>query len=519
MNWKKFLSGAGMLAVLGVVGKVIGVFYRLPLTNILGAEGMGLYQMIFPLYSLILALSCGGLPAAISKYVSELNASGNRDGAKQALRCSALLLTIFGIMFAALVFIFREGIASLQGNARAGLSYAAIAPAIIFSGLIACFRGYFQGLQNLLPSGVSQIIEQGVKVGVGLLLAAIFVDMGVEYGVFGALMGVSVSEAAALVYLVIRYNIKGRVKRTQSLAIEAAADVIKPANKIKFSHVLREIYSVALPVTLGSLVIPISQVVDSFLVINLLVKNGTEVEMATSLFGLFNGPVGSLLNMPTVVTIALATSLLPRIAFCNSKGVSHAEATDKSFSLFTAFMLPCVAIFLITPRPVLQVLYSRGLNDAELSIAAVILRIESIDLLFLGLIQLTSAMMQGVGKARVPVLNLLIGALMKVAATLVLLRVIGIYGAAIGNVICYGVTCALDALFAKKYLGSYLNHKQQAKIFLCAAVFAAALSSYNLLTLFMNDIIAFMCALTIAGGIYLALLTKTKCILLREMLS
>ncbi len=528
-----------MLALLGIVGKIIGMFYRLPLTNILGAEGMGLYHMIFPVYSFILAVLCGGLPAAISKNVSEYTASGNSMAARRTLWCSFIMVTVLGMVIAALIFVLKSRLGDLQGNEKVSFCYIAIIPAMIFSGMISCFRGYFQGKQNLLPSGISQIVEQVVKVATGLFFASVLAKKGVEYGVFGALIGISISELVALSYLAIRciFWEKGdtvqkdaRVSEAESYAInslmlEAAADTAvkegdrqRVLNKGSFIETIKSVYSIALPITLGALVLPVSQLVDSFLIVNLLVGRGESVETATALFGVMSGPVGSLLNMPSVITVAIATSLLPKIAYNKSKGLDSGEAINKCVSVFMIVILPCVAIFLIAPETILKILYSRGLSDEELFIAASILRIESLDLVTLGIIQITSAMLQGIGKAKIPVLNLVLGAVIKVAATVTLLPMFGIIGAAIANVAFYGVVCALDLLYAKKHYVGLLNHKKQAKIILCALCFAAIMSLYSAIALFVNEMFAFVGAFILASAAYIALLSKTKCILLREIL-
>ncbi len=528
-----------MLALLGIVGKIIGMFYRLPLTNILGAEGMGLYHMIFPVYSFILAVLCGGLPAAISKNVSEYTASGDGVAARRTLWCSLIMVTVFGVVIAVLIFILKSRLANLQGNEKVSFCYVAIIPAMIFSGMISCFRGYFQGKQNLLPSGISQIIEQVVKVATGLFLAAVLTKKGVEYGVFGALIGISISELAALGYLVIRCLVGKKSDTLQkdvcvseaesyainSLMLEAAADAAvkeedrrRVLNKGSFIKTIKSVYSIALPITLGALVLPVSQLVDSFLIVNLLVTHGESVETATALFGVMSGPVGSLLNMPSVITVALATSLLPKIAYNKRKGLDNSEAINKCVSVFMIVILPCVVLFLVAPETILKILYSRGLSEEELFIATSILRIESLDLITLGIIQITSAMLQGIGKAKIPVLNLVLGAVIKVAATVTLLPMFGIVGAAIANVAFYGVVCALDLLYAKKHSIGLLNHKKQAKIILCVLSFALVMSLYSALALLINEMIAFVGAFILASAAYIALLSKTKCILLREIL-
>ncbi|MBR2970445.1 MAG: polysaccharide biosynthesis protein [Clostridia bacterium] len=513
-RWKRFASGAGMLAVLGVIGKVIGMFYRLPLTNILGAEGMGLYQLIFPLYSLILAVGCGGMPAAISKYISELTASGDTALAKRALKITIVGLSVFGVFAALALFLLRDGIAALQGNPKTALSYAAIAPAVFFSGLIACYRGYFQGMHNMFPSGISQIIEQIVKVALGLIFAALFVGNGVEYGVMGAILGVSLSEAVALMYLALRFTFVVEKQQEGTLQAEAAADVAVMPKTVRTAQILRSIYTVALPVTLGSLVLPFSQVLDSFLVVNLLEARGMAEVNATALYGVFNGPVGSLLNMPTVITISLAASLLPRIAACNRNHTCVDGVVDKSVATYLLTIIPCTVVFVFAPKPILSLLYSRGLTDSEIAVASKILHIEGVNLLFLGGIQLTSAMMQGVGKARTPVFNLLIGASIKVAATAGLIPIMGIYGAAVANVLFYTITFFLDFVCATKLFGKFFYFKKQAKSLFCVFGFAAVFSLYFVLRLYVSDLVALLTAGVAAAATLLILVLKTKCILL-----
>lgn len=522
-KWKKFSKGAGMLAVLGVVGKIIGVFYRLPLTNILGAEGMGLYQMIFPLYALLLALLCGGVPAAISRYVSELNARGDGAAAKQAVKAMAITVFFLGAAASVGLIVFGGKIAALQGNEKAASAYVAISPAVLFASLISCYRGYFQGLQNLLPSGISQLLEQCVKAVAGLTLAALMVGRGVEYGVLGALIGVSLSEAAAFAYILIRYFVKSGTgkMRKPTLAFEAAAEVILPKSDFKPTvlHSLKKIYSVALPATLGSLVIPLTQAADSFIVINLLVKNGYDTSLATSLYGLFNGPVGSLISMPTVITVALSASLLPKVAYCLGKGISPQEGIDKAMNAFFILLIPCAAVLIIAPMPILSLLYSHGLSAEELHIAARLLRIEGANVIFVGFIQLSTAALTGAGKAKTPVFNLMAGAVIKVATTVTLLPVIGIYGAAVGNAACYVTAALLDLIFAERRFARDIGHKSQAKIIFCALCFAATFCVYFGLKLLMSEISALFAATFISSAVYLLLLIKTKSILLRKMLS
>jgi len=152
----------------GFLSKIVGAVYRIPLTSIIGAEGMGLYQMVFPLYTLMLTISSSGLPSSISKLVSENIAKNNYKQADKIIKMSFILLVCFSVLCCFIVLLFSSTFSKIQGNKDAMLCYIGIAPAIVFVGLISGFRGYFQGLQQMVPSAVSGFIEQVVKMVLGL---------------------------------------------------------------------------------------------------------------------------------------------------------------------------------------------------------------------------------------------------------------------------------------------------------------------------------------------------------------
>lgn len=227
---KSFFKGGAFFAFMCVAAKGIGAIYRIPLTNIMGAEGIGLYQMVFPLYSVLLTVSGGGLPGAISKTVSSFLSKNDTENARRTLKAALVFLTALGALGSLLLFVFRNAIASLQGNPAAAIAYVGIAPAVVTVSVISCLRGYFQGKLDMLPSGISQMTEQVVKLAVGLFLCKRLLVYGVEYAAFGALLGVSVSEFVACAVLCIQYafDAAGHKARTRislkRAATEAAAD-------------------------------------------------------------------------------------------------------------------------------------------------------------------------------------------------------------------------------------------------------------------------------------------------------
>lgn len=262
---------------------------------------------------------------------------------------------------------------------------------------------------------------------------------------------------------------------------------------------------------------PFSQVIDSFLIVNLLVSRGETAASATALYGIFNGPVGSLINMPTVVTVAIAASTLPKIAYLKACGKQCNTQINESVATCFALMIPAFSVFAIAPEAVLKVLYSGGLSEAELALAATMLRLESVNVVSVGIIQISSATMQSYGKVKTPVVNLALGAVIKVAATVTLVPFLGIIGAAISNVAFYAVTATLNWLFAGRYEQAF-SFKKQAKGVLYGCSFGIAFALYLPLRLIMSDVIALITAAFVAAAAYFALLVKTKSNLFRNSL-
>lgn len=451
---KSFGRSALALAVIGITAKLIGALYRVPLTNIVGAEGMGLYQMVFPLYTVLLAFCGGGVTSAVSRVVAKYTARGDSGTALRVIKVAIVPLAAVSALSAGSVALLRNIISAVQGNTEAGLAYLALSPSLLFAGGISVLRGYFQGRSLMLPSGISQLVEQVIKLVLGLSLGRMLLKFGVKYAVAGALLGVSASELLALIYLSVRFLIyrRGRIKSVRlALATEAATDVVFVTDR----ELRRELYSFALPVTLGSLVLPVTQMIDSALVINILIRSGAGREVATALFGLFVGPVGTLINMPSVVVLSVAIAFLPTLTAAVERGDKERITAIKrdAAKWIMLFVIPVTVAFLLFPSPIVGALYRRGLTAEQLSIASNILRVQAIGVFFSGVIQLTTTVMQANNKSHRPVINLVIGACVKVALTPILVGKIGVIGAAGATTACYGVCAALNSRAAFKMGG------------------------------------------------------------------
>lgn len=440
MTKKSFVKGAAILAVSGLIVKFIGFFFRIPLTYIIGSEGMGLYGLPYPIYNAILVVSTAGLPVAISKMVSEKIAHGSYREAHQVFGVSWKLLAVMGLITSLLLFTGSGFAARITGNPKAIYSFMAIAPSLFFASVLSAIRGYFQGMQIMTPTAVTQIVEQVGKLILGLWLASLWVPRGIEYGAAGALLGVTLSEAAAFVLILGIYR---RKKREITRAIYKSSRVRYHESA---ATILLRLVKIAVPVMIGASVIPLVNVADAAIVVNRL-KDIYSVSEATSLFGLLTQYANPLINFPATLTIALAMSLVPAISESYSIGDSKrvAEKTITGVRLTLLMGLPAAVGMMVLSQPIIRLLYTT-LEEYEIIEAGQLLMILSFSIIFLTLVQSLTAILQGINKVAVPVINLFIGALFKIFITFTMVGIPSIHvrGAAIGTLVCYGVAAFLD---------------------------------------------------------------------------
>lgn len=499
------MKGAGVLAACSLIGKALGALYRLPLTTILGGEGMGEYQLVTSMYVLFFTLACGGLPAAVSRTVA-----ADRGTPRLALVVAGIGAAS-GLAFA-LIFVALSPLFSIiQGNGGT-VTYLAVAPAIVFASLLAGLRGYFQGKGNLMPTSISQIIEQAVKLTVGLWLARILVRGGAVPGAAGALIGVSVSEivasGAVAAFLMIKMpespekEIKIAESTEKLLAasgLEAASDVVldpdgtgnpgesrsrknagtprKAIRKTEVKSVAKAIIAAAVPVTAGALVMPLTGVADSFTVVNILAARGLEAAEATARYGLVGGTVSTLVNLPVTVAYAFAAALLPRVA-----GAANREKANReiAFSVRLAFVFSVYvsAIYVIFARDIIEILYP-SLSVFHKNLTTTLLRAEAPAVTYSSLLGVVTAALQGSGKAGKAAKNLLIGGAAKVAVSAVSLYFSGVVGACVGTTACYAITLVLDVIELRAGTGFYA--KGAKNLFFAAACGIAVAAATGLI--------------------------------------
>lgn len=470
-NTGSFLKGTLVLTIAGMVVKVIGSLNWIILSRVLGGEGIGLYQMAFPIYLLALSLSSAGIPVAISIITAEKIALQDYRGANRVFTASLALLTLSGLVLSIVVY-FGAGWLIDKGiirDARAYPAILALAPAIFLVTLLSSFRGYLQGWQMMTPTAVSQIVEQIFRVGTMLLFAALLLPKGIEYAAGGASLGAGFGAAAGLLVLIYYYF---RLQR--SLPVDNL-NSNKNTLESNTSLIRRMIY-LALPVSLSSLMLPLVSNLDLFIVPLRLEEAGYTVAEATEHFGYLTGMAVPLVNLATLLTAALATTLVPAMATAGSSENKQMikQKIGSAIRLTNLVTIPAAAGLAVVATPLATAVYHAPQAGAVIEVVAV-------GVYMLGIHQVTTGILQGMGHTALPLVNMGIAAIVKVALNwnLVAMPSFGILGAGWATNADFGVAAMLNLFFVYRYSQFSITISSLVKIITATAVMGITLYAVN----------------------------------------
>lgn len=465
---KKFLKGTLILAVSNIVVKVIGSLNWIILSRVLGGEGIGLYQMGFPIYLMAITVSSAGIPVAISIITAEKLAKKDYKGAKRVFNISLRLLFVSGIIFSAALLFGAEWLTENHWirDSRAYYSIIALAPAVFFVTFLASFRGYLQGWQIMTPTAVSEIVEQLTRVITMLFFAHLFMPYGLAYAAGGASMGAGVGAFCALLVLMWFYS---RMKKQFKQEIDAAEECHEPESAL---NIIKRLFKLALPVSLSSLMLPIVANLDMLIVPQRLELAGFTVGQSTELFGYLTGMAIPLINLATIFTASMTISIVPAIsesrALKDFTGISNKMRTAFRTALIITF--PCSAGLYLLADKVATLIY----NAPE---ATTVIQSLSFGILLLGLHQISTGILQGLGKTALPVFAMIIAAIVKIFASwhLISLPEYGILGATIATLADFGLAALINMIFIYKHTNYMLKLDEILKPAFATATMSAAI--------------------------------------------
>ena len=527
-NSKKqsYLQGAAILALGTALVKIIGALYKVPLMSILGTKGFGYFNIAYDIYSVLLTISTAGLPVAMSRMISEAQTLGNTDQIRRIYRASLYVFLALGIIGCSIMLLFAHQLASWMNSPNSWFAIMCLAPAILFVCIISSFRGFFQGQSIMTPTAVSQIMEALSKLIIGLALAWLLGNIAANtlgedsqpvYGAGGAILGVTIGTVLSAVYLAVRHR-----TASAQLPPSAAGTQAKP-----LGATMKQLLSIAVPITIGAAGLQIINVIDSKLVLGRLINAvGYTQEYADSLKGIYSGSQ-TLFNLPAAFVVPITASVIPAItAQLTSKDKAAALKTEESAIRIMALLaLPCGIGLAVLSRPIQQLLYS-SYTAEELTVATPLLAILGVAVIFNCIVLLTNAIMQAHGWVSVPVVTMLIGGVVKVIVNYILVgqASINITGAPIGTLCCYITITILNLLAMRRLMGRRtprLLPLMVKPLIATAAMAVAAFAGYDLLyALLGSNTLACLGAIVLAVIVYavfvmlLKIITLDDCMLL-----
>ncbi len=450
---KSIVGGMTVLGLAGVVCKLVGVLFSIPLTWIIGLEGQGLYQAVFPAYNLLLTVSSAGLPVAVSRLVARSLAKDDPRGAKNVFRAALLLLLGLGSV-ATMIMLAGSGLLakmSQQPDSLAG--FRVIAPCVVIVCALSAFRGFMQGQQDMTPTAVSQLIEQVGKVFLALPLAYVGSRVSIAWGAAGALLGTTIVEGAALLYMVLLYF----RRRAAFDAIPQSSGAAPESSR----SIAGQLLTISLPITIGACIVPLSQYIDSTMLVGRLMVGGMAADAAGAVYGLFSGTVIRIINIPTALALAVSMSLVPAISSAKAVGDQENIVRQTDLGMRFAFLigLPCSVGMSVLAEPLMRFFYQGSLAEEHLVLGGQLLSMSGLTIVLFTVVQATTSVLQGLGRQRIPMYTLVAGVVCKIVLNYVLISIpaVGIHGAPIASLVCYTASMVPNLYYMLRHTGSRMN--------------------------------------------------------------
>ena len=458
-----FIAQGAILAAATVLTKVIGVVYRIPLANILGDTGNGFYGYAYQIYAMALMVSSLSLPTAVSKLVSAKMAVGQKRNALRVFACSMIFAVVVGLLVTAVVFFGADAI-SVHAM-RSPLSVYALkmlAPGLFIVAIMAVIRGYFQGLGSMMPTAVSQIIEQLIRAVISIAGAAIFVDMGTKagekageellgpaYGAAGATLGTVLGALIALAFLgFVLWTYRGKMRRQYRT---------DRSHKLEsYQHILKVLVFTALPILFSTAIYNINQILDLTIFNHIMEAQGFTEDEYMALQGIYSGKYDTLVNVPLSIPTALCASVVPSLTAAvatRSKKLVHAKI-DQTLRLNMVITIPCEVGFLVLASPLMVLLY----NDASAT-PAYLLMIGSVVVVLYSWASILNSILHGLNYISSPAKNAGIALVVHLIAFVIMMTVfkMNVYALAAGNIVFSLCMCWLDQRKVHKVCGFRIN--------------------------------------------------------------
>lgn len=520
-----FIVQGGILAMAGVIARLIGLIYRVPMQRTIGDAGMGYYSAAFQIYSLMLIISSYSLPVAVSKLIAGYTARDEYKNAKRIYNCSMLFACFTGGITCLIVFFCADFLAGLIKLPKSAIALRILAPTLLVVAIMGVMRGFFQGNGSMVPTATSQLVEQIINAIVSVVAAKFLFDYGLgvsgllrdddyaaAYGAAGGTLGTSAGALAGLICLIIVYLISKR-----DFNYRVRHDEIRHSDT--FGRMLFALILTVLPVLLSTTVYNLSDILDQG-IFNYVMDTKGLSEVKAEHWGIFSTKYKVLTNVPVALASAVCSSMMPSLTGCIRREEYKIARRKVSLAMrFTMILsIPCAVGLAVLGKPIISTLF-----QGEVDIPATMLKIGSIAVVFYSMSTLSNGVLQGIDKLNIPVRNAAIALVLHVGILYFMLDVfnMGLYGVVISCVLFALIMCILNWLAIRKYL----NYQQEiVRTFVIPTVssifmgLVAWLSNF-LISKALSSFVSLAISIALSVCVYFVLLIKLKGVKEKEIRS
>lgn len=480
-----FIVQGGVLAMAGIISRIIGIARRFPMEHIIGDVGNGYYSVAYEIYALMLIISCYSLPLAVSKTVSAKVSKKQYKSAQRVFQCALAFALFAGGATFLIVELFGDVLAAdFAKEPMSAMALKVLGPALIIVSVMGVFRGYFQGLGTMMPTAVSQIIEQIFVLIASIAGAYVLYNQGEKvgallhdenyapaYGAAGASLGPVVGSLIGLLFLIFVYTVYQKQN-------QAMLEKDKTIHTESYRTIFRMIVLTILPVLLSTTVYNISNLIDIRIYNSMMIAKGMEDIKAYN-WGVYSGKYKVLVNVPIALANAMCSSIVPVLTnlVVQERYRESREKVNQAMRFTMLIAIPSAVGLAVLARPIISLLF-----NGEIDLAVELLHVGSVSVIFYTMSTLTNGVLQGINKMRIPVRNASIALVIHIVFLYVALQMnLGIHAVVYANILFAVVVCVLNALAMRKYM----HYRQELKKTFAIPAIASAIMGIVVFVIYM----------------------------------
>ena len=515
VNNKSIVVHGSILASASIIVRFIGFFYRIPLIRLLGNVGNGYYSVAFDLYQIVLVISSLSLPIAVSRLVSSKLAKNQYKNAHKVFISALMISIIIGGIASAIVWFGADFFARISIQPLAVYSIKVLAPTLFIVAIMGTFRGYFQGMNYMIPTALSQIIEQIINAVISILAANYLINKGVEYGAAGGTLGTGVGALSGLIFIIILYlfsrpRIKNKIKKSNESVLSIDS----------YLSITKLLVLTTIPIIFGTVIIQITNYIDQLMFNIGLAHHGYSNNQISNLYGLLSGKNRLILSLPVAAASALSAATIPSITSFITR--NNNKELKKNINILIRFIMifafPACIGLIVLAKPIMILLF----NDYSI-IPAQLLQLGSITVIFFSMQSASIAILQSINYLKRPVMNASKALIVNIVFNFILLFIFdtNLYGAVITNIIFAIISGTLNFYDVKKYTNIKFNIKKSFILPLICSIIMGGFCSliFFILNKFIGNNLSALLSILFSGIIYSILIIKFKVINERELSS